>query len=168
MHKPKKTNRTEYYRQQKKAYREKHRTVSVSFTKTVAQEIERDAERHHLSLPKYVKACVNAYRNQTFIIPDLSQVKAIELQLRGIGNNINQIARRVNDGRTLPRDGVEQVRQQLKHLEAQFDRIIRTPWNLETYLTLRIKDDPTIVTVLLKIVIQHLNADQENHPQDTV
>ncbi len=161
---PKKSNRTEYYRKQKKAYRAKHKTVSVSFTKDVAKELARGAAAHHLSLPTYIKACVTAYRNQTFIIPDQSQVQAIEVQLKGIGNNINQIARRVNQRETEPCAGVAEVRKQLTQLEQQFNRIIRTPWNLETYINQCLTTDPSIIPMLLRILTAHHHAYQKNIP----
>ena len=155
-----------YMNQQKRAYRKRHRTVSISYKVADAKRLEAEATKYKMQLSPYIRSCADAYRTQTFIVPDMAQVQAIEVQLKGIGTNINQIARRVNQGQTEPHEGIIQVGKQLTQLEQQFKRIIRTPWNLETYINQCLSTDLNIIPMLFCILTTHHNAHQKNIPQE--
>lgn len=84
----KKEYRKAYLRERQREFRAKYRSVTVSFLKKEATELEAYAKLHELKLSDFVKACVFAYLNQGFIIPNNDKIQRLELLLLRIGNNV--------------------------------------------------------------------------------
>ena len=75
------------------AKRKRNQTISIRLTTEEKEEIITKAKQAQMTLTDYLIACS---RNTNITVTDLSEVL---VELKRIGNNINQIARKINSKR---------------------------------------------------------------------
>nr|WP_316620955.1 MobC family plasmid mobilization relaxosome protein [uncultured Ruminococcus sp.] len=75
------------------AKRKRNQTISIRLTTEEKEEIITKAKLSQMTLTDYLIACS---RNTEITVTDLSKVL---IELKRIGNNINQIARKINSKR---------------------------------------------------------------------
>lgn len=132
--KAKKTYRKAYLKQKKAEHRRTHTTVSLSFPKAEAAQLEKLAAQHFMKLSPFVKECVRAYTKQQFIVPNADEVQELDLLIRNIGNNVNQIARQCNQTHTHPHQAIEYVKAVLQKWDSHITTSLRTPDSIEALL----------------------------------
>lgn len=130
----KKAYRKAYLKEKKRVFRKTHRTVSLSFPRAEAKELEALAEQYKMRLAPFLKSCIRAYTQQQYLPPNPEKLQQLELLLRAIGNNINQIAKRCNSGHISPQRATEQSYVLLQSLDNRLTKALREPDNLEVLL----------------------------------
>jgi hypothetical protein len=70
-----------------------------------------------------------AYLENRYIQPDAGKLREFGQQVRGIGNNLNQLARLAHIG-NIDRFDPRPIQQQLYHLQEKVDRAFHSPPNL--------------------------------------
>lgn len=75
------------------ANRKRNQTISIRLTKEEKKEIVAKAKQAQMTLTDYLIECS---RNTEITVTDLSEVL---VELKRIGNNLNQIARKINSKR---------------------------------------------------------------------
>lgn len=148
----KRAYRKEYLREKKRAFRAENQEVTIAFPKKDIVIFEENAIYHNMRLADYVKACVYAYVNQGFIIPDNQQIQKLELLLRRIGNNVNQIARSANTFEEVEKENIQLMQNQINNLEAELSQQLRQPLNLEIAIRNELKRNPFFIHRLLYLV----------------
>lgn len=85
------------------------------------------ADAHGMPLTPYARDAALAYSDQRFLVPPrLDELLSRLIQeTRRVGNNVNQIAARVNVTRTVRNDELDQAKFTISHLE-QTTRILNT------------------------------------------
>ncbi len=89
--------------------------------------IQSAARKHGIKVGKLLRVATLAYLNQEFVVPDPEVVRALELQIRRIGTNINQIARAANRSRSVSTQNIEDAFHLLAELEDVIDQAFRHP-----------------------------------------
>ena len=156
----KKAYRRNYLRMKKQQYRKERKTVQLTFPRAYAANLEEQAQRHGMHLPAFIKQCLKAYLEKTFLLPNPKEVQQVELLLLRIGNNINQIAYRVNVHQLEGIPALESVRELLQHLDHKITEALRTPKDLESFITDNIVENPQLLIQLEKIINTFLDDDQ--------
>lgn len=114
-----------------KAYRQTHkataRRVNVTLSRDEFEKIASDAAVHSLPVTTHLRECAFAYLDGRYIVPpDLaSRMDALLAVLRGIGNNLNQLARHSNEMRYFL--DTEEVRLQVRRLDEEIRRFVSEP-----------------------------------------
>lgn len=93
--------RRQYMREYQRRVRTHQKRVELVFAEEEYVRLRQAAKAHGQKLSPFLKACINGYLERRYIVPADSKVRVLELELRRIGTNINQLARKAN------RDGVE-------------------------------------------------------------
>ena len=122
------TDRTTYnqrFRDEQKA--RGFRRVSVTLSPDELTRFEVHARTHHARITTHLKNCAVAHLDTTYLVPPdiadrLDHLLGI---MRGIGNNLNQLARYSNDMRYFL--DTEEVRLQLKRMDEDVRRFVTSP-----------------------------------------
>lgn len=120
----------------RKAYNSKIRTeqkargfrrVSVTLSSDELARFEASAQAHGEKLTTHVKACAIGYLDDRYLVlPDIAErLDGLLSVMRGIGNNLNQLARYSNEMRYFL--DTEEVRLQLKRLDEDIRRFVTQP-----------------------------------------
>lgn len=159
----KKDYRREYLRRKKEEHRTKNRTISLSFPNIYAEYLESKAIEYHMQIPTFLKACINGYLEQVYIIPDEKNIKGLETALNRIGNNINQLVRHCHRLSLDPTKALGEIHAMLGKMDEQIGMHLRYPNNLETIITQTLQKQPEYKTRLQRILEQYSYA-PENDP----
>lgn len=155
--------RKQYLKEKKQQRRRTHTSITLSYPNREAGTLKQEATSYQMKLPEYLRQCIDAYRSQTFILPNEEQIRSLEIELKRIGNNINQIAKHLNRQQRNPHSSIELVRKELEAFDQKFSRIFRAPWRLKSFIEKRIEEDPTVLLMLLQLVTQNIKQRLHDH-----
>lgn len=123
--------RREYRRMYRRRYqadlRARTRRVELVLKKPDAKELESAAKEHGMPLATFIRHASLAYARQTYIVPDPETVRELEIGLRRIGTNVNQIAKHANTERQVTTLDLERVWDLLEELESVVSEAFRNP-----------------------------------------
>ena len=104
--------------------RKDNRQVSFRVSDSEFERLSEIAESFQMSVPAYVKKRAQGARMRP---PKIDREGAFEIahQLRGIGNNVNQLARHANEGKTVPPKELESIQKELNEIWQQFNSAIQ-------------------------------------------
>lgn len=158
----KKEFRKDYLREKKRSFRSSHEEVTISLPLQDAATFEKNASYHNMKLAAYIKACVYAYVNQGFIVPDNKQIQHLELLLRRIGNNVNQIARTANAVEGNTAEIVTAIQSKVNVLEEELSQHLRQPLNLEVVIRMELGRNPAFLHRLQYLILNLRCDDYQN------
>ncbi len=160
----KKAYRKAYLKQKKAAFRAAHTTVSVSFPNSEAAALQKKAAQYNRKLAPFIKACTRAYVQQQFLLPNEDEVQQLELLLRNIGNNVNQIARHCHRLDIPPVQAIQSVQNILKQWESHISMSLRQPESLDALLYNALQKEPEYAHRVRELL--HLAAQEKQNPQE--
>lgn len=124
---PKDQKRKEQIRKAKEQYYTRKKRRELYFEKEEYLRVFKEAERHNSKLGLFLKNCIFGYLDRQYVVPDPEQLNRIEITIRGIGNNINQIARYANSVRTLGIFHAKRLDNLVNQLEDEISCFIKNP-----------------------------------------
>lgn len=118
-------DRKEYQRQYHKAYNQKKKAVKVYFDPKDYKAILKIATKQQKKLASFIREAVFAQARHVYLFPTSieDEIKSGIRNMRGIGNNINQIAKHANEQGYISPESMEQVFQYLKKLEDEIKNL---------------------------------------------
>lgn len=104
--------------------RKESRQVKFRVSDDEFERLAAAADSFQMSVPAFVKAKAQGARMRP---PKIDREGALEMarQLRGIGNNVNQLARQANEGRAVPKEALQGVEKELAALWQRFNSAIQ-------------------------------------------
>lgn len=151
----KKIYRKTYLKQYMKNYNRSHKRRNLWFTLEENALIQSEAKRQKRKPSEFAKECILAYLNQKFLVPNEDAVQEVEVQIRKIGNNINQMAHLANRNKYVGAEEIQTLKQILFHMEDQVEKTLRQPLTLETFITQAIDQDHTCIAKIEAILQKH-------------
>ena len=148
----KKNNRKTYLKQKHIEYRQKWKRIVLRFSKSEFLEISDLADKYKMKRAPFLKACILAYLNQSFVLPDSEQSLVIETALNRISNRINELVRYVHKQDSVSLKDLETIKTQLYHIEVTICHALRTPPNLKTWLEEQMVRDSSFAQRLEEIL----------------
>ena len=123
----KKQYRKQYQKVYQQQYTRNKQRKSLLFTKPEYTKLKEAANEHQMKPATFAKRAIFAYLNNMYIVPDEHQVHKIEIALKAIGTNINQITFKTNStGQLAPHD-FEELFQLLHRLEQKIVDALKHP-----------------------------------------
>lgn len=122
------TDRREYFTAYQRELRQRKKRVDILFDKEDFATLERAARRHGYGRKTgaFIRDAALAYLHREYIVPDQDAIRQLELGIRRIGNNLNQIARKANTVGIEPSD-LDAIREHLATLEHEVSTALRNP-----------------------------------------
>lgn len=144
--------RSEYWREYKRKWRVAKRRMdkefTVSFNSDELKILNQEAKRHHLSRTQFIKETTFAYINNSYIVPDLSEVKRISQILAMTNNSIQGLFEDNVIKYEIGRDLLDS----LNKLERDILPLLYHPKTLEEYIKMHIDKDAGNKTQLLEFI----------------
>lgn len=103
------------------------RRVSVTLSPDELARFEASASAHHSRLTTHVKDCALAHLDAKYLVPPDIAARLDDLLtvIRGVGNNLNQLARYSNEMRYFL--DTEEVRLNIRRMDEEVQRFIKSP-----------------------------------------
>lgn len=112
------SDKRKVWRELKQAYRKNRKEYTLVFSTEYAVQLEILAKEKGMPVPEFIRSLLKAYQNDTgYILPKENELKALILEMRKIGNNINQIARYINTNKTISIHDFKTLQDRLTDLE---------------------------------------------------
>ena len=107
-----------------KANRKENRQVNFRVSEDEFEKLSEIAESFQMSVPAYVKKQAQGARMRP---PKIDREGAFEIarQLRAIGNNVNQMTKHANEGKTFPNEELVNLQKELNQIWQQFTSAIQ-------------------------------------------
>ena len=90
-----------YQKDYQKKFRKNNIRKDIYFTPQEFSRLSKVAKHHKVSVPRLCKELSFAYLDSQFVLPDDKQIRRLELYLRGVTNNLNQLVRYVHQRKNL-------------------------------------------------------------------
>ncbi len=120
-------HRQQYKRDHQKALYQRKITIRSFYTPNEHNQVKRAAAAHNMPWATFQKAATFAYMDKSFVVPDEETTHRLEMAIRRIGNNINQIARFVNAHHEARWPDIVAVNEYLDGLEQIINNALRHP-----------------------------------------
>ena len=144
--------RSEYWREYKRkwriAKRRKDKEFTVSFNSEELKKLNQQAKRHHLSRTQFIKETTFAYINNSFIVPDLLEIKKISQILAMTYNSIQELFEDNTIKLKVGRDLLDSINK----LEREILPLLYHPKTLEEYIKMHIDKDRGNKSQLLEFI----------------
>lgn len=103
------------------------RRVSITLSAAEYEQLKQDADAHGERATTHAKHCAFAYLDTRFLVPpDIAdRLDSLLAVMRGIGNNLNQLARHSNEMRYFL--DTEDVRLKIKRMDEEVRRFVCDP-----------------------------------------
>ncbi|MGE0637683.1 MAG: plasmid mobilization relaxosome protein MobC [Bacteroidia bacterium] len=149
----------ELFRNRKKQYRSRHRSVTLSFPMDVAKNVEAKATNHGKTLPDFIKSLIAANLEGTgYVLPKDNNIQTLIIELRRIGTNVNQLVRHINSVRDISQTDITQMQKHLLEVEQQVKAALMKPQSFQDFISDYLKKHPEH----LQALIDFLNDYQSN------
>lgn len=104
--------------------RKEGRQIKFRVSDLEFERLEQMAKDFQMSVPAFVKAKAQGARMRP---PKIDREGAFEIarQLRGIGNNVNQLTRRANEGKAIPQTELQGIQKELQELWQQLSSALQ-------------------------------------------
>lgn len=138
-----KEERQKKWREQKQNYRNRHKTVCISFTQTRGKELGELAMVQKLTLPDFLKSLVEAHVNGNgYVVSENGNIERLSYLLRRVSNSINQLVRYAHIEQGVTYNDLQKLQQQLSLMEAQIKNYLSLPPDIETVIVQHISNNP--------------------------
>ncbi|MET3539064.1 plasmid mobilization relaxosome protein MobC [Chryseobacterium limigenitum] len=107
----------EYVRNFMKQKRSKHQVIELFLTEKDYERLTKTAQHYGLSRSSFCQQLVLSNISDTVWIPNQQLISELQISIKKIGNNINQIARIANSKKELTHQLWEEAYQKLHQLE---------------------------------------------------
>jgi hypothetical protein len=121
----KQENRRQYMQEYLACYRENHHEIKITLSNEDYAVVKRIAEKQGLRTATYIRKAVHEQTKNLYLFPkDIEeQIKQAVRNMRGIGNNINQIARYCNEQEFSSPDSLATVFNFLRKIEEEIKNL---------------------------------------------
>lgn len=147
--------RKSYQKNYQKKFRKNNVRKDIYFTPQEFSRLAKVAKQHKVSVPRLCKEFTFAYLNSKFVLPDDKQIRRLELYLRGVTNNLNQLVRYIHQRKDLSVIDISTLREQVNEMENHISTTLRSPVNLQEYLERLVQQKPEVLSVLHYIIETH-------------
>ncbi|MDL5378432.1 MobC family plasmid mobilization relaxosome protein (plasmid) [Exiguobacterium mexicanum] len=99
--------------------RKENRQINFRVSDSEFERLEQMATEVGMSVPTF---CKKKAQGAKMTPPKVNKEGALEIarQLRAIGNNVNQLSKRANEGYAIPKEELQQVNEELHAIWRQF------------------------------------------------
>lgn len=144
----KKEYRRRYSKAKQKEFREENVRKEIILTKKEFSVLYKAAKKHKMKLAPFIKKAALSQVEEKYLLPSDSMVQELELAIRRIGNNVNQLVRYAHQNNYLPKETITEIQNQLNKLEEKISMAFREPPSIHHLVEFAVKKHPELVEQL--------------------
>ncbi len=153
----KKAYRKKYLRAKKEEYKQTRIRKEILLLPKEYSLLCKAAQKMGLKIAPYIKQAALSYTKKEFLLPSDSKVHDLEIAIRRIGNNINQVSFYVNYHKTVSQNEINALQYHLNQLEEEISKHFREPKDLLEIIKLKIDENSSFLREIQCVISQHLN-----------
>ncbi len=108
-----------YKQAKQREYAKTRKRVELTFQKKEFDQLSKEAKKAGLAIPDYLRKAISSSRKNQAFIPSESTLYSLQMEIRRIGNNINQLAYHANRNKRIDSNAVAATRSHLNKIEDQ-------------------------------------------------
>lgn len=120
-------DKRDIWRERKRIYRAKHFECMIRYSIKDGDALKLKANAKNMSVQEYIKNAVAVYDDDKYIVPKNPLIQQLILQIRKVGNNINQIVRYIHTNKRVTQSDIENLQKSLKKIEADVKDTLHNP-----------------------------------------
>lgn len=144
--------RKQYWKEYRSRWRNNKRQTdkefTIAFNTEELKELTKEAKRHNLSQPKFIKLAFFGYLNKSFVVPDSKEVKRISQLLGMTYNEIQQL----NDNDKLEGRIGREALESIWNLERLILPLLNNPRTINSHIVEHIQKSPGNIVKLLELI----------------
>lgn len=153
--------RTIYQREyRKRKERKKKKRVEIHFDPASFITLEEKAREHSLSVPSFIRATIESYNDQAYILRDKEAMKAIEIVLRQCASSLTQIAFEARRSNSVRLSELGKLQAEIKALRDKVSKALALPATAKQFLLSQQEINPQFLT-RLKSVLDNLLEEKQ-------
>jgi hypothetical protein len=139
-----------------KKFRTQHHRHEISLSQDDFNLLSLASKKYGVQLGTFIRIAAIAYVRSEYLLPSDSRIQELEVAIRRIGNNINQLTRHVHQSGFTQGD-LESLQNKLNELEDKIAHTIRQPLPLNEFLKLLLKRNPEYAPMIEQVLKEFRN-----------
>lgn len=146
-----------------KEYLKDKKVKSVVFSQKEFEKIEQYAKEYGMPVATFIKACLFAYMDSTFVSPDKEKLDVITHLLSAIRNRVAEGIQYIHLSNTVTYKDFQTLQRQITQVEDFVIQTLENPPRLSEWLKKQIEQDPDFLGQLLQCITDHINLSDGNY-----
>lgn len=147
-----KKNYMDKYREE---YKQKTRRVNITLSLEEYSAVKSASKDAQKKVSTFVKDCVVQQTSKVYILPNNTTTENLILQLRAIGNNVNQLTRHIHRSGVIQRSDLTQLQNQVRQVENLVHSKFSNPDDLFGLLDEQVSKSPDLIERLEEFILNH-------------
>ncbi len=116
-----------YKQAKQREYAQSRKRVELTYSLNEYEQFEREARKARMNVPSYLRKAINASRKNQAFLPNDSTLHDLQMEIRRIGNNINQLTYLSQRNKHVSPETIASARVQLNQIEDQIKQAFLLP-----------------------------------------
>ncbi len=123
-----------YFAKYRKEQSQGKRRVDLRYDNKGYEALEKQAKRHEISVPQYVKRAVEGYEKQTFVVRDIERLQKLEFLLRQTANSVAQISFEAQRSNTVSMEEFQKLQTEIRNIRKYLKDALAFPPTAKSFL----------------------------------
>lgn len=116
-----------YKQAKQKEYAQTRKRVELTFHKKDFEQLSKEARKAGIGIPDFLRRAISTARKNQAFLPNESTLYALQMEIRRIGNNINQLTYLSQRNKHVDPHTITAARNQLNKIEDQIKEAFLVP-----------------------------------------
>lgn len=157
-------HKQDYMSTYRKEYKAKHKRVNITLTNEEYERVGQASSESGQKVTSFVKSTLLKEVDKVYLLPEDEKVERLILQIRSIGNNINQLTRHIHRSGFISRDDINQLRVALKQVENRVEGEFAQPHDLLGLIEKELASNPNFSEQLSQLLAQNIGKNKSEEP----
>lgn len=141
-----------YQKEYRKLRKQKVFRVELALTPKQHRMFLAECKKYGKSMPSLLLLLACSYLEEVFVVPNEEIIRALQIDIRRIGNNLNQVVVKINKSNTVFHSDLWKMQEMVKDLEGAISKIFREPIKLKELLKPIIKEHSGATKVIWEVL----------------
>ncbi len=146
-----------YQQEYRKSRNKRSKRFELWFDLRLVRNLTELAKKLGISVTGTIKKIVRAYFEEIFVLPDENMLRALRLEIKRIGNLVNQIAVKINASNTVFHSDIKKIQNWIAEMEERIADIFRKPVNLLDLIWQVLEKNPGFLVKLKELIAKFEN-----------
>lgn len=137
-----------YMREYRLQYKRQKKRINITVSNDEYDRILKMAGQNNKKVSRFVKDSIIQEVDKVYLLPEDEKLENLILQIRSIGNNINQLTRHIHRSNYISKDNIKELQHSIKQIEYSVLQKFSNPDDLLSLVVESSKTNPEFVKEL--------------------